>query len=272
MMKLKYVVGSPNCRKVHAVIDRLGLSVDFEYLDFFTGELRSEAYTALNPNAMVPTLVDGDFTLWESNAINVYLASRQATPLYPADARARADITRWLCWELAHYNRALAALSFETVAKPVFLKMQPDTAVVEIARRDLQRFLPVLERHLRGKRYMVGDAITKDDKSPVTVADFAAQAVVAHRLAARFPEAVLVGEESAGGLKDPASRSTLEQITRFVQTVEPSATADSVCEWIDRGSNEAPATYWTLDPVDGTKGFLRKDQYAVALALVILAF
>jgi glutathione S-transferase len=162
-MKLKYVVGSPNCRKVHAVIDRLGLSIVFEYLDFFTGDLRSEGYAALNPNSMVPTLVDGDFTLWESNAINVYLASRQPTPLYPDEPRARADITRWLCWELAHYNRALGALSFETVAKPVFLKMQPDPAVVEIARRDLQRFLPVLERHLRGKRYMVGDAITLAD-------------------------------------------------------------------------------------------------------------
>lgn len=115
---------------------------------------------------------------------------------------------------------------------------------------------------------MIGEAITKDDKSPVTVADFAAQAIVARRLAERFPDAVLVGEESSGGLKDAGSRATLEQITRFVQSVEPGATADSVCEWIDRGSNEAPATYWTLDPVDGTKGFLRKDQYAVALALV----
>lgn len=115
---------------------------------------------------------------------------------------------------------------------------------------------------------MIGEAITKDDKSPVTVADFAAQAIVARRLAQRFPDAVLVGEESSGGLKDAASQATLQQITRFVQSVEPAATAENVCEWIDRGSNEAPATYWTLDPVDGTKGFLRKDQYAVALALV----
>jgi glutathione S-transferase len=162
-MKLKYVVGSPNCRKVHAVIDRLGLSVDFEYLDFFTGDLRSDGYTALNPNAMVPTLVDGDFTLWESNAINVYLASQQPTPVYPQELRVRADIARWLCWELAHYNRALGALSFETVAKPLFLKMQPDAPAVELARRDLQRFAPVLEHHLRGKRYMVGDGITLAD-------------------------------------------------------------------------------------------------------------
>ncbi len=115
---------------------------------------------------------------------------------------------------------------------------------------------------------MVGEAITKGDKSPVTVADFAAQAIVARRLAERFPDAVLVGEESSGALQGDESRATLEQITRFVQSVEPAASAESVCEWIDRGSNDAPATFWTLDPVDGTKGFLRKDQYAVALALV----
>lgn len=131
---------------------------------------------------------------------------------------------------------------------------------------DAVREASVLVR--RVQQEMIGEAITKDDKSPVTVADFAAQAIVAKRLAERFPDAALVGEESAGGLRDEASRGTLEQITRFVQTVEPTATAESVCEWIDRGVGEPPATYWTLDPVDGTKGFLRKDQYAVAFALV----
>lgn len=48
-MKLKYVGGSPNCRKVHAVIDHLDADVDFEYLDFFAGDLRTDGYTALNP-------------------------------------------------------------------------------------------------------------------------------------------------------------------------------------------------------------------------------
>jgi glutathione S-transferase len=163
-MKLEYVVGSPNCRKVHAVIDHLGLDdVEFEYLDFFAGDLRQDAYAALNPNAMVPTLVDGDFTLWESNAINVYLASRQTTPLFPTDGRARADVLRWLCWELAHYNRALGVLAFEGVAKPALMKMQPDEAAIEIARRDLERFAPVLERHLERRHHVVGDEVTLAD-------------------------------------------------------------------------------------------------------------
>jgi glutathione S-transferase len=162
-MKLKYVVGSPNCRKVHAVINGLAIPVEFEYLDFFAGDLRMDDYTQLNPNAMVPTLIDGDFTLWESNAINLYLAEKQPTSLYPSDARARADISRWLCWELAHYNRALGALAFETVAKPAFMKQEPDAAVTEIARRDLSRFVPVLERHLERRQFMVGDGLTLAD-------------------------------------------------------------------------------------------------------------
>jgi glutathione S-transferase len=162
-LRLQYVVGSPNCRKVHAVIDHLGVDVELDYLDFFSGDLRGASYAALNPNAMVPTLIDGDFTLWESNAINLYLASRQPTPLYPSDPRTRADIVRWLCWELAHYNRALGALSFEAVAKPSLLNMPTDAAAVALARRDLERFAPVLERHLRDREHMVGDGTTLAD-------------------------------------------------------------------------------------------------------------
>ncbi|MAT72207.1 MAG: 3'(2'),5'-bisphosphate nucleotidase [Planctomycetaceae bacterium] len=115
---------------------------------------------------------------------------------------------------------------------------------------------------------MVTDAISKEDKSPVTVADFAAQALVAYRLREWDSSAALVGEESAVALREPAARGTLEQITQFVASVVPEATSDAVCEWIDRGDADPPAEFWTLDPVDGTKGFLRGDQYAVAFALI----
>jgi 3'(2'), 5'-bisphosphate nucleotidase len=121
----------------------------------------------------------------------------------------------------------------------------------------------------RVQQTMVGSGLTKDDKSPVTVADFAAQAVVAKRLADRFPNAALMGEESAVALRSEQGRETLQQILGFVQEVLPIATASDVCDWIDRGVGERRATTWTLDPVDGTKGFLRRDQYAVALALIV---
>lgn len=118
----------------------------------------------------------------------------------------------------------------------------------------------------RVQREMVIGALAKDDKSPVTVADFAAQALVGQRLIESFPEMGFVGEENSDSLRKPEGRETLAQIAHFVQQAIPGATEDDVCRWIDHGAGEPTASFWTLDPVDGTKGFLRGDQYAVALA------
>ena len=162
-MKLYYVVGSPNCRKVHAVINHLGLDVKFEYLDFFTGELQG-AYRAINPNAMVPSLVDGSLKLWESNAIMQYLADGPAgEAIFPRDRQQRADVVRWLAWELAHFNKALGILSFETVAKPTFMKQPPNKALVEISTSDLARFSPILDAHLDGRKFVSGATLTIAD-------------------------------------------------------------------------------------------------------------
>lgn len=115
---------------------------------------------------------------------------------------------------------------------------------------------------------MVTDALTKDDKSPVTIADFAAQALVAHLLTTSLPGSVLVAEESAGALRGPEGAETLKTITKFVQTRIQKVTAEQVADLIDIGGAAPSGRFWTLDPIDGTKGFLRGDQYAVALALI----
>ena len=121
----------------------------------------------------------------------------------------------------------------------------------------------------RVQQEMVTAALVKGDKSPVTVADFSAQAIVAKQLADALPDAKLVGEEDSGDLNaTDEGRQTLEQIRHFLNSAEPGVTTNQVCQWIDRGNAQAQGTYWTLDPVDGTKGFLRGDQYAVALALI----
>jgi 3'(2'), 5'-bisphosphate nucleotidase len=116
---------------------------------------------------------------------------------------------------------------------------------------------------------MVSSALTKDDRSPVTVADFAAQALVGYLLDQAFPKDAMIGEEDSSVLQTPEEKETLERITYFVGQYAPGATPETVCQWIDRGSAQSAARYWTLDPIDGTKGFLRGDQYAVALALVV---
>ena len=124
----------------------------------------------------------------------------------------------------------------------------------------------------RVQREMVSAALAKDDRSPVTVADFVAQAIVCQRLGEYSPGATLIGEERADALRTADGRATLEQVTHFVCSAIAATTPEEICELIDRGSHpdgtRPPATFWTLDPVDGTKGFLRREQYAVALALV----
>lgn len=119
-------------------------------------------------------------------------------------------------------------------------------------------------------RLATGDTLTKGDDSPVTVADFAAQAVVCAELADRLGSVEMIGEEDANDLRDPDRRSLLDGVLDLVQQQRRGAvSADEVLRWIAIGSPHSAADrYWTLDPIDGTKGFLRGDQYAIALALV----
>lgn len=111
--------------------------------------------------------------------------------------------------------------------------------------------------------------VTKNDRSPVTVADFAAQAIVNHHLRMSVGPFDMVGEESAAILRDPSQSALMTAVLDAVRTEWPDATADLVQHAIDMGNHDATArTYWTLDPVDGTKGFLRGEQYAIALSLI----
>ncbi len=110
----------------------------------------------------------------------------------------------------------------------------------------------------------------KGDRSPVTVADFGSQAVICRMLADGYPDDPVVAEEDASELR-AAPRSVLfHEVVRLVLEVYPESSVQDVLAWIDYGSTRAYAErFWTLDPVDGTKGFLGGRNYAVALALVV---
>ena len=111
-------------------------------------------------------------------------------------------------------------------------------------------------------------ALIKEDRSPVTVADYSVQAVLSGRLAQAFPDDVLIAEETSAALQTPSGAGTLAQVNRYVTRLMPEATPAVACAWIERGQAEPGQRFWTCDPIDGTKGFLRGGQYAVALALV----
>jgi HAL2 family 3'(2'),5'-bisphosphate nucleotidase len=114
-------------------------------------------------------------------------------------------------------------------------------------------------------------SIDKEDRSPVTIADFAAQAIVAISLQeSEGPAPIrLVGEEQADLLKGDAGRPLLQEVTGIVRLVRPGIAAGAVLDAIAAGACEPSRDgFWTLDPIDGTKGFLRRQQYAIALAWV----
>lgn len=172
-MKLHTFVGSPNSHKVEAVVSHLGLerSIQHQYHDLFAGDLRQPDYLALNPNGKVPVLEDGGFVLTESNAIMQYLADKASDgSLFPRDPQRRADVVRWQCWELAHFNQAFGSLVIEAVVKPRFNRRGPtNPALLEVALADLARFATVLDRHLCGRDFMVGVGITLADYSVVAL-------------------------------------------------------------------------------------------------------
>jgi 3'(2'), 5'-bisphosphate nucleotidase len=110
--------------------------------------------------------------------------------------------------------------------------------------------------------------MVKGDKSPVTIADYGSQAVVCKILGQAFPHDPIVAEEDSAELAKPENAETLKAVTRHVNEILHGASPRQVCSWIDSGSQEPSERFWTLDPIDGTKGFLRGDQYAIALALI----
>lgn len=114
------------------------------------------------------------------------------------------------------------------------------------------------------------DKLAKDDKSPVTVADFASQAIICRALGDAFPDDPIIGEEDSAALGLPENAPFLERVREELGRVAIAGSTDQIRRWIDRGNAaEFSNRFWTLDPIDGTKGFLRREQYAISLALIV---
>jgi len=124
-----------------------------------------------------------------------------------------------------------------------------------------------LTSRVQGEIVAAGDALTKGDRSPVTIADLAAQIVVSRRLGEAFPHDALLAEEDSAALVDEPAMA--QRVLDQVRLQIPGITLEDMVAALDRGGHDGgDRRYWVLDPIDGTKGFLRGDQYAVALALV----
>ena len=162
-MKLYTTLGNPTGRKVEAVLKHLNLGYSVEVLSFQDGDTRTDAYKKINPNGLIPALVDGDKVIWDSNAINMYLCTEKVenTSLFPKEHAS--EITQWMFWEASQYNASLRTMIFELMVKPAFNLGERSEEIVELGKTNAERWASVLNEHLEGRSFMVGDDWTLAD-------------------------------------------------------------------------------------------------------------
>ena len=165
-MKLHVFPPSPNARKVQFVAQHLAVPHDVEMVDLGKGQQRTPDYLKLNPNGVMPTLTDGDFALWESEAIMQYLCSKKpGQTLWPSDPRKQADVSRWQFWVLANWAPACGTLIFERLVKGLFGAGAPDPALEADGEARVKRFGQILDDQLKGRKFVCGDSLTLADVS-----------------------------------------------------------------------------------------------------------
>lgn len=169
-MKL-YYAKTPNPRKTCAVAKYLNAPLEYVFVDLMKGENRTPEFRAINPNCKVPALVVGKTKLWEAMAIMCYLAEQAGSDLWPDDER-RVDVIRWLSWDALHFSRHGGALFFEHVIKP-YIGAAPEPARAAESTDFFRQFAAILNNHLAGRRYVVGDSVTLADFSLAAMLPYA---------------------------------------------------------------------------------------------------
>jgi glutathione S-transferase len=152
-----------NCRKVIAGFDLIGAPYELIHVDYFKGEHKTEPYLSLNPNASVPAMTDGDFELWESNAMLQYAADKVGNEaVYPHDLQTRTDINRWMQWEGSHWFPSCYVFLVENCVKPL-LGGQPDRDVLDAQAAQFHKLAGILNQRLSNRRWVTGNNVTIAD-------------------------------------------------------------------------------------------------------------
>ena len=179
-MKLYYHPNSPNSIDVLATAYQLGAVLDLELVELTKGTQKNPAYLKINPNGRVPALVDGDFILWESNAIMQYIASKKpGNSLWPQDDRSRADICRWQFWQASQWNRGTGMLVWENLIKKFLNLGAPDPAKIKEGTELFHASAAVLDGHLKDREYLAGKNLT--------LADFSVAAMLVYAGPGHYP-------------------------------------------------------------------------------------
>jgi glutathione S-transferase len=179
-MELYTFPASPNSLRVMAVAYQAGIPIEIVRVDLTKGEHMTPDFLRLNPNHKIPTLVDGDFVLWESGAIMHYLAElKPRSKLVPKDRHQRMHMHQWMYWNGTNFQPAAQILVFERFVKGLLNLGTPDPNEVRKGEDGFHRYAKVLNDHLRGRNFLVGEG--------VTLADHMVVSTFVHREAAGFP-------------------------------------------------------------------------------------
>ena len=175
MLKLYGAMAS----RAHRVVWMLKeLNLPFEHIPthFMDGSTRTPEYLAINPNGRVPALDDDGLVLFESLAINLYLAKKYPSALSPRDLREDALATQWSFWVVTEVEKPLL---FASANRALFAPDFRDEEQAQMAIAKLDRPLKVLDAHLSKQRCMLGDRFTVADLNIATVMDLAPQCGIA---------------------------------------------------------------------------------------------
>ncbi len=152
-----------NSRKVIAGLKLMSIDYDLNLVDYFQGQFKSPEYLAINPNACLPSLVDTDLKLWESNAILQYAADKNGkSDYYPTELKTRADINRWLLWESSSWFPSCYVYMVENVVKPL-LEESPDESVLETEGERFHKLAGILDKRLGENNWLCGSSPTIAD-------------------------------------------------------------------------------------------------------------
>ena len=179
-MQLYVFPPSPNSLPCQVVANQVGIELELISVDLGSGAQMGDEFVKLNPNHKIPTLVDGDFVLWESTAIMIYLChKRPGSSLIPEDLQERVQAVQWMSWNTAHWGPTCGIFTFENLVKKIMNIGDPDPVQLARGQEEFARFGTVLNDHLKGRNTLVG--------SSVTLADHAVASWLVHAGGAELP-------------------------------------------------------------------------------------
>ena len=152
-----------NSRKVLAGLKLVGADYTVKKYDYFQAEQKSPEFVAINPNAAFPALKDGDFVLWESNAILQYAAEKVGNlNAYPTDLKVRADINRWLLWESSSWFGSCYVYLVENCVQPL-LGDTTDETILAKEEENFHKLASILDNRLEDSKFLSGNQPTIAD-------------------------------------------------------------------------------------------------------------